>query len=250
MACVAVCPNGVNRVVQFEGRPHLRVDYERCKACGKCIDVCCYHARSIIGQEYTAEQLRDEILIDREYYNIGEKEGQGGGITLTGGEPMLQFDFIDHFLDYVKDINICMETCGYAPTWQYEKLLDRIDLFLFDYKVTNTHKHKELCGVDNQLILKNLDYLCQQKANIIVRIPLIPGINDDEEHLRAIAELINRHTNIRYGEIMAYHNLGVSKADNIGMYHKVLEQENATEKLKEEWLLRFREYGLEKIKIG
>lgn len=250
MACVKACPNGANQVQLAEGKQYLSVDYKLCNACGKCIDVCCYNARSIIGREYTAQELLGEVLIDKEYYKIGEKEGQGGGITLTGGEPMLQFDFIDHFLNSVEDIHVCMETSGYAPTWQYEKLLGKVDLFLFDYKVSNPSKHKELCGVDNRLILKNLEYLCEQNVDIILRIPLIPGTNDDEEHLRETARIIKKHSNIRHGEIMAYHNLGVSKADNIGLCNKVLEQENATKEQKELWLQSFHNNGVENIKLG
>jgi pyruvate formate lyase activating enzyme len=250
MACVPVCPNGVNQPVEVDERTYLNVDYNKCHACGKCVDVCCYNARSILGKNYTAEQLYEEIITDLEYYKIGNDVGIEGGITLTGGEPMQQFDFINHFLELTKDINVCMETSGYAPTWQFEKLLGRINLFLFDYKVTNSEKHKKLCGVDNKLILKNLEFLCEHGADIILRIPLIPGVNDEEEHLKAIADLINTHTNIRYGEIMSYHNLGVSKADNIGLHKRVLEKSNTTEGEKNAWLQRFYSYGLKRIKLG
>ncbi len=250
MACVPVCPNGVNQPVQVNGRSCLRVDYDKCNACGNCVDVCCYGARSIIGREYTIEQLKKEVQVDLQYYSIGKGTAQEGGITLTGGEPMMQFGFINDFLDAVQDIHICMETSGYAPTWQFERLLDKVDLFLFDYKVTDPEKHKKLCGVGNALILKNLELLCSYGAKIILRLPLIPGINDDDEHFRAVAKLVNQKQNILHAEIMAYHNLGVSKADQIGLCQGILERNNVTEEEKNAWLQRFHSYGLQKIKLG
>lgn len=255
MACVAACKRGVNRITEIEGRRMLEVDYSRCNACGDCIRVCCYDARSIVGKEYTVQELKAEVITDLEYYRIRDKSGEPGGVTLTGGEPMSQFSFLDRFLDELEGIHVCMETGGYAPTEQFERLADRVDLFLFDYKATNPERHKQLCGVEPELILKNLDVLCKKGADIILRLPLIPGVNDDEEHIKKITEIIQENPSIRYGEIMAYHNMGEAKAEQIGLQgerNHVMRYEgaSATKEQKEEWLCRFHSYGLDTIKLG
>lgn len=250
MACVLACPRGVNQVVRKDGRDYLAVDYDRCSACGECMKVCCYDARSIIGKTYTVSELKQQILVDREYYRVKDGEGRSGGVTLTGGEPMSQFPFVERLLDELEGIHVCMETSGYAPTEQFARLLGKVDLFLFDCKATDPEKHRALCGADNRLILKNLQFLCENGAEIILRLPLIAGLNDDDEHFKAVAKLINGYPNIRRGEIMAYHNLGISKAGQIGMAGELWEQENTTEKQKQEWLARFKRLGLTTIKIG
>lgn len=254
MACVDVCPNHVNQPVEIEGKMMLSVDFDKCNACGACLDVCCYDARSMIGKEYTVEELKKQIQTDLEYFKITDDAGRTGGITLTGGEPMSQFEFIDRFLDELEGIHVCMETSGYAPTWQFEKLLNRIDTFLFDYKVTNSEKHKKLCGTDNDLILENLKFLSEHGADIVLRLPLIPGVNDDDEHLMAIADLIHQNPGISEGEIMAYHTLGISKAEHIGiMEGSRIERYNgtsATPEQKDCWLRKLKGYGLDHIKIG
>ncbi len=254
MACVQVCPRGVNTPVKLDGKEFLAVEYEKCSACGRCLDVCCYDARSIVGKEYTVEEVKEQIYTDLEYYKIKDEEGQTGGITLTGGEPMSQFEFVDRLLDELPGIHVCMETSGYGSTWQYERLLGRVDLFLFDYKATDPDTHKRLCGVDNRRILDNLSFLCENKADMILRLPLVPGINDDEGHLKAIAELIRKHPNIRRGEVMAYHNMGVAKAEHVGISEQAKIQRysgpSATKEQKEEWLKRLKNYGLKHIKLG
>lgn len=250
MACVPVCPSGANRVVREGGSDYLAVDYRKCTACGECLKVCCYDARSIVGKAYTAAELREQILVDREYYLVKDGEGRTGGVTLTGGEPMSQFPFVERLLGELEGIHICMETSGYAPTEQFARLLGKVDLFLFDCKATDPEKHRALCGADNRLILENLRFLCDSGADIILRLPLIAGLNDDEEHFKAVTELINSCPSIRRGEIMAYHNLGVSKGDQIGMAGELWEQENTTAEQKEAWLERFHQLGLKTIKIG
>lgn len=255
MACVDVCPNHVNRPVVVGGKKLLAVDYSACTACGKCLEVCCYDARSIMGREYTVDELKKLVETDRSYYEIPDERGEKGGITLTGGEPMEQFEFIDAFLEALDgSVHVCMETGGYAPKWKFEKLLGRVNLFLFDCKATDGEKHRELCGADNQVILENLRFLCENKADVILRLPLIPGVNDDEAHLKRVAELINENPNIRWGEIMAYHNMGDSKAEHIGLEElgsfKRYRGENAAEEQKKIWLETFHRYGLERIKIG
>lgn len=249
MECVKTCPNQVNEVVEREENKYLNLHYDRCRNCGECMKICCYDARSMIGKSYTVSELLAEIMVDKVYYDIGE-ERMRGGITLTGGEPMSQFEFIDHFLNAVGDIDVCMETSGYGKTEDFNRLLGRISCFLFDYKVTDSEKHKKLCGVDNTLILKNLKFLCDHGAAVILRLPLIRGVNDDAEHLKTIARLVKENPSIHHAEIMAYHNLGEVKAEQIGYEGGVWKGETATTEQKDWWLSQFHKYGLEKVKIG
>ena len=170
MACVLACTRGVNQAVREGGRELLAVDYSRCAACGECLKVCCYDARSIIGREYTARELNEQILVDRAYYQVKDEEGNTGGVTLTGGEPMSQFPFVERLLDELDGIHVCMETSGFAPEEQFARLLGKVDLFLFDYKATDPEKHREFCGVDNRLIQSNLKFLCDHGLTTTRRI--------------------------------------------------------------------------------
>jgi len=143
-----------------------------------------------------------------------------------------------------------METCGFAKAEQYIKIAPRIDLFLFDYKVTESGLHNKLCGVDNKAILENLDLLYNMDANIILRLPLIPGVNDTPEHLLGIASLLKKYPKIHHGEIMAYHNLAVSKAEKLGIGESEINIKSAGSKEKDRWLKEIKNYGAENIIIG
>jgi len=250
MECVRVCKYGVNELAEFQGQQVLKVNHDKCKGCRECLKVCCYDARSIIGRSCTAMELLTEIEADKEYYKIGQDHEVKGGITLSGGEPMFQFPFIDYFLTKIKGIHVCMETSGYGNTRDFAKLIGRVDLFLFDIKAMDSGKHKELCGADNRLILKNLDYLCTHGAKVVLRLPLIFGVNDEEMHLQAVAGLLKKYQAISHGEIMAYHNLGVSKAEHIGLNENILSQKNTPKELTETWLEQFHSYGITNIKTG
>lgn len=254
MECMKVCPNGASYAKQKENKWVIAVDYQDCTACGECLQVCCYDARTIVGKEYTIEELKKRVATDIEYYRIKDAKGNTGGITLTGGEPMSQFAFIEQFLNELNGIHICMETSGYAPSWQFERLLKKVDLYLFDYKATDPALHKQLCGVDNRLILENLKFLCENQVPVILRLPLIPGVNDDDDHLQAAAKIIEKYPNIIRGEVMAYHNLGEAKAENIGIAECLgivrYNGKSAGKEQREKWLEKLRSFGAKNIKLG
>ncbi len=254
MACLEVCPAKASYLKRKGEKVTVAIDYERCTACGECLKVCCYDARTIVGKEYSIEELKRQVVTDLEYYKIKDSEGHTGGITLTGGEPMSQFPFVEAFLDELEGIHVCMETSGYAPSWQYEQLMDKVDLYLFDYKATDPKIHKKLCGVDNQLILDNLKLLCSRQVPVILRLPLVPGINDDDAHLQAAARLIEENPNVIRGEVMAYHNLGIAKAEQIGITETCgiirYNGASADKEQKERWLEKLRGFGVKHIKLG
>lgn len=201
----------------------------------------------IVGKEMSISEVMTEVLKDRAYY-----ERTGGGITLSGGEPMGQFLFTNALLEEAKSsgLHTCLETAGYGPTHQYEEVAPLVDLFLFDYKVTDAQKHYQLAGRDNALILTNLDRLYTLGASIRLRCPLIPAINDEDTHLQGIAHLLEKYPRIDGPEIMAYHNLGNSKAASLGREPNLPNLDNASQEDKERWISRLQALGCTNARLS
>lgn len=215
-ACTAACPNGVH--VFSDGEHHLR--RENCTACGACTKACRHKALEIIGSKSTSDQLMKQILKDRRYY-----ASSGGGVTLSGGEALLQLDFAVEVLEKCRaeGIHTVVETNGSLPFERYQAVLPLVDLFLVDYKMTDEQKHREYTGLDREGVVRNIELLHDAGAKMLLRCPIIPGVNDDDGHFAAIAELTNRCPDSLGAELLAYHNLGVSKADRIGMEYEQFE---------------------------
>lgn len=159
-------------------------------------------------EDALAEILKDEIF----YQN------SGGGMTLSGGEPMAQFAFTDTLLQTAKQrgIHTCMETCGFAPTAHYEKIAPFVDLFLFDYKLSCPESHLRYTGVSNEMILENLFRLDEAGASTVLRCPIIPGINDTPAHFQAIAQTANQLKHVQGIDVEPYHPLGSGKSAMLG----------------------------------
>ncbi len=192
-----------------EGR-HI-YDSSRCTACGKCVLPLC-DALEIAGREVTTEEVIAEVEKDALYY-----ANSGGGLTLSGGEPLSSPDVCLELLKAAKEngIHTCVETCGFASRAALEKILPYVDLFLFDCKETNPSLHKEYTGVDNSLILENLRHIDSCDKEIVLRCPIIPGINDRDDHFSGIAELANSLKNVKEVVIEPYHTLGVDKYNRL-----------------------------------
>ena len=166
---------------------------------------------------------------------------------------MQQFEFVCSFLKRLHEagIHTCMETCGQAPTERYMEIAPYVDLFLFDCKATDSEKHRQFTGVGNELIQKNLHMLSKNGAKIVLRLPMIPGVNDDDAHLAAIVKLLNTCKGIDHAEVMAYHTLGLSKCENIGTEARLTGIQPAAPEQKQEWLERLRSFGAQKpVMIG
>lgn len=243
--CAEACPRGVHRFLDADGGVRHEVDRARCAACGACVRACCDDALILAGRDYSVEELLREIETDLPYYAIGE----GGGVTLTGGEPMQQAAFVAALLERLDGVHVCLETCGYAPSADFRALAPKLDLVLFDYKATDPDAHRRLCGVDNALILANLDLLCTSGCRVALRLPLIPGINDDDGHLRGIADLLRRYPAIEYAQIMPYHNLGASKAARFGLENRVMDLPTATTEQKAAWRSRLEARGARNVRL-
>lgn len=201
----------------------------------------------VYGKEMSVQTALSEVVADRPYY-----ERSGGGVTFSGGEPLAQFDFCLELLKESKKLGLhtCLDTSGHVPTDRLLKTLPYVDIYLYDYKGTDSKLHKDLTGVGNELILKNLELLYKEEANITLRCPLIPGINDQQKHLAGIAALSERYPNLMGVEIMAYHNMGNSKAQGLGIDKLLTGLSNASEEIKETWIQELHRLGCNKAKIG
>lgn len=208
--CQQICQNHVHMLKKNDVH---EITFENCIQCGMCESVCPNHALKIYGKPMNAKEILSNICRDKDFF-----DRSGGGITISGGEPMMQFEALLDFVKKAKEkgLHICLDTCGYSQTEKYRYISEYVDLFLFDYKITEESEHQKYTGVSNTLILKNLDYLCRNGNDVFLRCPIIPGINDNEKHYLAIAELSKKYSNIRQVNLMAYHDMAKGKATQIG----------------------------------
>ena len=226
--CFDSCPNHCHT----PGKTH-EFHRETCVRCGKCTEHCCTEALKLVGKPMTPETVMEEVLKDRIFY-----ETSGGGLTISGGEPMMQFDFTLELARTAREngIHVCLDTCGYAPFEKYAAILPFIDLFLYDIKATDSRKHQRFTGVSNELILENLRRLDQAGAKTILRCPLVPGINDDDEHLLGIAALADSLRNVSAITLQPYHPLGLDKNTRLGKPSAFAEKEFAPDEKIKYWL--------------
>jgi len=204
-ACYGACTRGGHR---FEGKAHI-YDRTDCIRCGACAEQCASEALKTVGYSASVEEVLAEVMKDAAFYR-----NSGGGMTLSGGEPMAQFQFTLALLKAAKEkgLHTCMETCGYAPWVHYEKVLELVDIFLFDYKLTDPQLHKHYTGVSNERILENLEKLDRAGAKTVLRCPIIPTVNDTPEHFAGIAAVANRLEHVLEINLEPYHPLGSSKS--------------------------------------
>jgi pyruvate formate lyase activating enzyme len=156
----------------------------------------------------TVDEVMDIVMKDEIFYRHS-----GGGITVSGGEPLAQIDFVRQVFSCCRahGIGTAVETCGFASWANFEAILPHTDLFLYDVKHVNSVKHREQTGVPNAIILENFQKLCQQHAEIIVRIPVIPGLNDSVAAITAIVEFVQNRNHVSEIHLLPYHRLGLSK---------------------------------------
>ncbi len=209
MECASVCPESLHR--SCDGY-HVFMRSE-CVACGKCTDACCSGALSMAGREMTADEVMEEVLRDLPFY--GES---GGGLTLSGGEPLMQGEFSLELLRLAKEagISTCVETCGFADTDVIRRAAKYTDVFYFDYKATDEAEHRRLCGVGLDVIMKNLSALDGMGARVTLRCPIVPGANYTEEQILGIAETARRYDCVKEIHLEPYHDLGISKSAQLG----------------------------------
>jgi len=199
----------------------IRVNWDLATECDEATaSLCPTDALYMFGKEMTVEEVLDEVEKDASFYR-----NTGGGMTLSGGECLLQPDFCAALLEGAHDrgINTAIETAGNVPWAFVEKVLPHLDTMLHDHKLTIPERHKKWIGADNKRILENYKkaYETFPDVRFIARTPLIPGVNDDEEHIRAVLEFIRPHKNVIDYELLPYHRFGTSKYEFLGMLYEM-----------------------------
>lgn len=237
MKCEDICPSSAIKVA---GNGYI-IDKDRCSSCYKCVEACPSSALSLVAKEYTAEQLLDSILKDKELIQM-----LGGGVTFSGGEPALQAPFIRCLVDTLKreGLHIALDTSGQAPWSAYELLLPHIDLLLFDIKEIQSSKHKIFTGAGNEKILQNLLNIASYiRANnlpvrIWIRTPLIPDMTATLENIKEIGIFISENISdlTDKWELCTFNNLCVDKYRQLGLKWSLLDKSLLTEDLRQDLL--------------
>lgn len=222
-SCIDVCPVNIHYFTQNEqGDKVHQVDRKvDCIGCHKCEEVCIPGAIDIIGKDVTVRELMDIIMQDIDFYQTS-----GGGVTLGGGELTLQTEFAVALLTECKKMMIgtAIETNGMTRLANYEKLSECTDMFLFDIKHIDTVRHKELFGIGNERVKRNLERLVELGANVVARMPLIRGYNDSEDAITGAIEYIMalaKRGNISRIDILPYHQFGKKKYEKLDMIYPV-----------------------------
>jgi pyruvate formate lyase activating enzyme len=211
--CIDVCPVGAIAFDIAVPERKLAIDRDKCTMCGKCADACFKGALEVVGKTMTVDEVMAVIKKDEIFYRQS-----GGGVTIGGGEATSQPEFT---LALIREchknyIHTAVDTCGYTVTAAGLAALEEADLLLFDLKGMDPYEHEKNTGVSNEIILGNLRRLDSLKKPIIIRIPLIPGYNDSKENLEATAAFLGKMTSIERVDIIAYHEYGKIKYDELG----------------------------------
>lgn len=238
--CVEECPSKALRITDFK---LFRSD--DCSFCNRCVVYCSNQIREIVGSDISIEELLKEVKKDIVFY-----EESSGGVTFSGGEPMLQIDFIEQFATLLKKekISVAVDTSGAVPFSYFERIAPNVDTFLYDIKHTNTELHKQFTGVENTQILSNLISLSYIHKNIYIRMPIIEGFNSSIEHINSVITLL-KNTTIKKIFLLPYHNIAYHKYSKL---NKEFHDENFSVPTQEKLNLfseMFIENGFE-VKIG
>lgn len=209
-ACFERCPQGAHVMVNGTRTFNRAI----CAACGTCVDTCYAQALILVGEVKTVDEVVDVVLRDRPFY-----ETSGGGVTLSGGEPLLQPDFAYGMLAscYAEGVHTAIETAANVPWERIARILPVTDLVMMDVKVMDDARHREFVGVPNGRILANARRLGQQDKPLIVRTPVVPGVNDDAASVAAIAEFVAALPNLLYYELLRFHGMAKNKYDSLEM---------------------------------
>lgn len=241
-ACIDTCPHGA---ISWDG-DEVITDRAKCEQCGTCTAVCYADARESVGRDMTVDQVMAEIERDIAFY-----DESGGGVTFSGGEPLLQRDFLLELLQAckAKEIHTAVDTSGCAAWLTIDRIRPYVDLFLYDLKLMDDDKHREFTGASNQSILKNLQTLSQQGHHIIVRVPIIPGINDDAETVRQIGAFVSALPHPIGVDILPYHHIGIDKYLRLNKPYRLFETRQPSAERMAEVAQQLNQFGLS-VRIG
>lgn len=237
--CISECPN---QAIEFRDNKTV-IKRERCTVCGKCAELCPTNALTIKGQYYTVSQAMSEIEKDARFYTSSK-----GGVTLSGGEPLLQSNFVAALLAECKRVgfNTTIETTGCVPWEELAKTIKDNDLYLYDIKLIDSLMHHKTTGVYNDMIIGNLRKLIKHGKEVIIRVPVIPNHTEDLENLRGIGMLC-RELNINTVHLLPYHSYGEGKYELLGQEYRCSGVKHPLDEAMEKWKLFMQEYAPEVI---
>jgi len=238
--CWKVCPQ------ESAGAPGAPDGTRRCIRCGACVAVCPTGARQMVGRPMTAADVLAEVLKDRVFY-----EESGGGVTFSGGEPLLQPGFLKAVLAacHSASLHTAVDTCGFAPKEDLLAIAPLADLFLYDLKFMDEASHVRYTGASGAGILDNLRALGRVHENIWIRIPIVPGINDSADHLEALARCASSLSGVRQVNVLPYHEAGAYKSPRVGKAYRLQKIAPPSPERMEDVAAKFRGHGLN-VKIG
>jgi pyruvate formate lyase activating enzyme len=237
--CYRVCRNDAH--VEDTERGHILMR-DRCVVCGRCTTECYAGALELVGRDVSVDEVLDQVSRDLPFY-----ETSSGGLTVSGGEPLLQVDFTESLLRgaKAKGIHCAIETCGHGGFDRLARLIPYVDLFLYDIKETDEQRHREYTGVSNTRILENLRALHDAGASILVRLPIVPGLNDRQDHFENVARLTRSLPDLLGVEVMPYHRLGTSKRERMGIESTgELDTEAPAQETVAQWVRSLRKLGV------
>jgi len=206
--CVPVCPlNAINLTNET-----ISINRCLCNNCGKCAQTCYPEAIKLLGQPMTIQELLDEVKKDVIFYKHSH-----GGVTISGGEPLLGPDFTRKLLQALKQegISVGIDTCGHVPRANIEQMLPYIDFFLWDIKHMDPEKHRKLTGVSNKLILSNARFVSERNVPLYIRLPVIPSYNDSEENIRDACEFARGLSSVVEIDLLPLHHLGQARYESL-----------------------------------
>lgn len=239
--CVKVCPQ---KAIKIENNM-LTTDEDICNHCGLCEIYCIPGARQVAGKEYTVDEILKEALKDKIFY-----EQSNGGVTVSGGEPLIQIDFVEELLKKLKKENIhtAVDTCGAVNFENLKIVSPYTDVFLYDIKLMDDEKHKAFTGMSNKLILDNLKKLSQIHENINIRMPIIEGVNADEQHITDTIEFI-KNLNIKNVNLLPYHDIAKHKYKKLHIIYEDEKMSKPSDDKMQKFKKMFEKEGY-KVKIG
>ena len=188
---------------------------EACTACGACLSACRGGYRRIIGEVWEADALAARLQKDADVYSLS-----GGGVTFSGGEPLMQWPFVRAVLDSLHDIHTAVETSGFAPDHVFEEAMARFDLIMMDWKVSDPAAHRRYTGVDQAVILRHARMLAKGDTPFILRMPIIPGVNDNMRHFETAASLVKDSRSLQRIDVLPYQRAAGAKYEMVSMIYE------------------------------
>lgn len=232
--CIEICPE--DAVME---KDTIVIDREKCSTCGVCADNCPSGALQNTSRTLTSDEVMEEIKKSIIFYDSSD-----GGVTFSGGEPLMQIEFLKELIEKCKDedIHITLDTSGHVDSDLFESIIDDIDLFLYDLKLMYDEQHKKYTGISNEMILRNLKLLSEKGKEVIIRFPIIPDITDKDENIDEIIDFLSDLKNVRQIDILAYHNVE-EKYKRLGIEYKLKDVKSPDKNKIEDIKNRFEKKG-------